>query len=32
MEHVTTHQASDDAYNLDIKIYVNGWFCPQGGH
>ena len=29
-EHVTTHQAQDDARNNDILIYVNGALRPKG--
>ncbi len=29
-EHVTTHQAQDDARNDDILIYVNGALRPKG--
>nr|WP_319947384.1 D-amino acid aminotransferase [uncultured Shimia sp.] len=28
-DHVTTHQAEDDARNEDILIYVNGSICPK---
>ena len=32
-DHVSTHQAEEDARNEAIKIYVNGRIVPEGrGH